>query len=131
MSVHKLNPEILYERLLKFAKRCQKLISKLPNNPYNDIYGKQLLRSSSSPGSNYIEAVEAFSKKDFIHKLKICRKESKESTHWLKLIKSSNSNLKDIGNECAKLNMEAREFIKIFSSSIRTTEINMKSRNGK
>ena len=48
--------------------------------------GKQLVRSSGSVGANYIEANEALSKKDFIMRIKICRKEAKESRYWLKLV---------------------------------------------
>lgn len=55
----------LYDRLLVFAKDCQMLVVKLPNNSYNVVYSSQLIRSSSSPGANYIEALEASSKKRF------------------------------------------------------------------
>jgi len=73
----KFNSEAFYERLLSLAKRCQQLVAKLPKTQYNFEYGSQLIRSSSSPGSNYIEALEALGKKDFIHKLRISRKETR------------------------------------------------------
>lgn len=116
--------ELLYERLLTFAKRCQKLVSQLPKTIYNIEYSSQLIRSSASPGANYIEAIEASSPKDFTHRLKICRKESKESTHWLFLIQYANEKLPEIQAELEVLIKEAREFIKIFSSSIITSERN-------
>lgn len=120
----KLTPELLYERLLTFAKRCQQLIQKLPKTIYNIEYGSQLIRSSASPGANYIEAVEASSYKDFTYKLKICRKEAKESTHWLILIQSSNVNISQVKKEGEALIQESRELIKIFASSILTAEKN-------
>lgn len=119
--------EKFYNRLLEFAKRCQKLVSILPQNIANREYGIQLIRSSASPGSNYIEAVEALSLRDFIHRFKICRKESKESTHWLILIQSANNHLAEIQKEAEALIREAQEFIKIFSSSIATSEIKLKN----
>ncbi len=121
-----MTPELLYERLLLFAKRCQWLIRKLPKASYNNEYGKQLIRSSASPGANYIEAIEASSKKDFIHRLKICRKEARESTHWLILMEDANEEMIEIKTELKELVQEAKEFIRIFTASILTSERNSK-----
>lgn len=121
-----LTAELLYERLLSFGKRCQKLVDKLPKTVYNIQYGSQLIRSSASPGANYIEAIEASSPKDFAHRLKICRKECRESTHWLLLIQYANKDISEIQEELEVLIKEARELIKIFSSSILTSERNQK-----
>lgn len=121
----------LYNLLLSFAKRCQRLVKKLPYTVYNKEYSKQLIRSSASPGANYIEAIEAISKKDFIHRLKICRKETKESIHWLTLIQSANEELVDIQKELEVLIDEASGFIRIFTSSILTSERNQKMENNK
>ncbi len=120
--------EILYKRLLHFAQECQILISKLPKNIYNIEYGAQLIRSSASPGANYIEAVEASSRKDFIHRLKICRKEVKESIHWLTLIKFANTQTQKAFSGINELIREGHELIKIFTSSILTSERNLKIR---
>lgn len=98
----------------------------MPKTTYNYEYGSQLIRSSASPGANYIEAVEASSRKDFIHRLKICRKEAKESIHWLVLIESANEELHEILEETKSLREEAQEFIRIFTSSILTSEKNGK-----
>lgn len=117
----KFDSEAFYERLYKFARDCQMLVKILPKLNYNLIYGDQLIRSSSSIGSNYIEALEALSLKDFIHRLKICRKEARESIHWLRLIKDAN-NLVEIINEAKKLIQEGQEIKKILSSSIITSE---------
>lgn len=118
------NSKILYERLLQFAKLCQKLVGKLPKTVYNLEYGRQLVRSSASPGSNYIEAIEASSRRDFIHRLKICRKEVKESIHWLRLIQFANEEVDGIRIEADQLINDAQEFIRIFTSSILTAEKN-------
>jgi len=119
------NSEVLYKRLLTFAQDCQKLVKILPKNIYNIEYGSQLIRSSASPGANYIEAIEASSSRDFIHRLKICRKETKESTHWLLLIESGDEESIRIKQECQRLINEARELIKIFSSSVATSQRNL------
>lgn len=120
-----LNSETLYKRLLRFAEKCQELTSGLPRNISNIEYSKQLIRSSGSIGANYIEAIEGFSRKEFVHRLKICRKETKESVHWLVLIQSSNSESK-INKDCEALIAEGRELIRIFASSISTAERNIK-----
>ena len=69
----------LEERTLEFAKRVRKYVRQLPKTTSNGEDGKQVIRSSGSVGGNYIEANEALSKKDFSMRIKICRKESKES----------------------------------------------------
>ena len=97
----------------------------LPKSIHNTEYGIQLIRSAASPGENYIEAIEAFSKKEFIFRLKICKKESKESIYWLRLIQGSNVGL-EMQKENELLIVEAQEFIKIFSSSVATSEKNQK-----
>ena len=76
----------LEERTLKFAKRVRSFVKKLKKTITNTEDGKQLIRASGSVGANYIEANEALSKKDFVMRIKICRKEAKESGYWLKLI---------------------------------------------
>lgn len=121
MIYKKFDKEAFYKRLFIFGTDCLNLVKGLPKTRYNQIYGDQLTRSSSSPGANYIEALESFSKKEFLHKLRICRKELRESTHWLNNIKSANDN-KIIHTESQKLINEAIELIKILTSSIITLE---------
>lgn len=75
----------LEERTFQFAKRCRDFAKKLPQNSANIEYCKQLIRSSGSQAANYIEANEALSKKDFGYRIKITRKEAKESYLWLRL----------------------------------------------
>ena len=75
----------LEERTLNFARRVNRYVNNLPRTPSNIENGKQLVRSAGSVGANYIEANEALSKKDFVMRAKICRKEAKESRFWLNL----------------------------------------------
>lgn len=100
----------LEERTFVFAKNCRDYVRKLPKNIANIEYGKQLIRSSGSQAANYIEANEALSKKDFAHRIKICRKELKETCLWLKLCVVSDEKEGDI------LLKEAIELRKIFSA---------------
>jgi len=103
----------LQERLLGFAKKVNIFCQKLYKLPANRIFADQLNRSASSIGANYIEANESLGKKDFYHKLRICRKESKESCYWLEIIESSNSSFVI---EARMLKSEADEYLRIFSS---------------
>ena len=70
----------------------------MPKNTVNFKYIDQLISASSSVGANYIEANESLSKKDFVHRIKICRKEAKESEYWLELLKLEEQELGRIGN---------------------------------
>ncbi|OGM26011.1 four helix bundle protein [Candidatus Woesebacteria bacterium RIFCSPLOWO2_01_FULL_39_61] len=106
----------LEERTYKFAKDTRTFIKKLHKTLSNMEDCKQLNRSSGSIGANYIEANEALSKKDFIHRIKICRKESKESRFWLRLVDTNNNELE---NERANLIRESTELMMIFSSIMR------------
>ena len=76
----------LEDRTLEFAKRVRAFVKKLPKTIANIEDIKQLVKASGSVGANYIEANEALSKKDFKMRIKICRKESKESRYWLRLV---------------------------------------------
>lgn len=69
----------LEERTLEFAKRTREFVRMLPKTLANIEDARQLIKSSGSVGANYIEANEALSKKDFIMRIKICRKEAKET----------------------------------------------------
>lgn len=76
----------LEKRTLEFAKSVRNFSKEVPKNQANIEYLKQLIRSSASVGANYIEANESLSKKDFLLRVKICKKEAKESCFWLNLI---------------------------------------------
>jgi four helix bundle protein len=75
----------LEERTLAFAVKVRAFMKQVPKTTANVEDGRQLIKPSGSIGANYIEANEALSKKDFIMRIKICRKEAKESRYWLKL----------------------------------------------
>jgi len=107
----------LEERTYEFALAVVKFCKKLPKNISNIEYVKQVIRSSGSPAANYIEANESLSKKDFYMRIKICRKEAKESALWLKLI--INTNNTEFRNEGSKLIQEANELTKIFSAILK------------
>lgn len=110
----------LEERTFKFAQENRAFVKKLSRTIGNLEDCSQLARSSGSVGANYIEANEALSKKDFIMRAKICRKETKESRYWLKLV-DTNAN-KELENERQKLIQEATELMNIFGSIIRKSE---------
>ncbi|MBM3245742.1 MAG: four helix bundle protein [Candidatus Omnitrophica bacterium] len=80
----------LEERTLEFSKGIIRLCGKLPKDVINLRLIGQLIDASGSVGANYREANEALSKKDFIHRMKITRKECKESSYWLELLKQAN-----------------------------------------
>ena len=106
----------LEERTFQFARRVRLFIKKLPNTTANIEDGKQVIKASGSVGANYIEANESLSKKDFVYRIKVCRKEAKESAYFLRLIKGTNS--KKFEEEAGELFSEAVELKKIFSSIV-------------
>ena len=103
----------LEERTLNFARNVISFCKKLPRNAINAELVGQLVRSSGSVGANYIEANESLSKKDFVYRIKICWKESKESRYWLRVAVSANP---EFENECEVLIQESLELMKIFGS---------------
>ena len=105
----------LEERTLAFAKRTLKFCKALPRTIINAEIVKQLIRSSTSVGANYIEANEALGKKDFLMRIRISRKEAKESGYWLKLIEPVSADLKC---EQEALLQESTELMKIFGSIV-------------
>ena len=110
----------LEERTFEFAKNVRGLVKKIPKTLGNVEDGRQVIRSSGSVGANYIEANEALSKKDFIMRIKICRKEAKESASWLKLIDAQSEPVLDaIRVELVK---EASELTNIFGAILRKSQ---------
>ncbi|MCL0066031.1 four helix bundle protein [Dehalococcoidia bacterium] len=109
----------LEERTLKFAKQVLEFVKTVPRHMANVEITRQLIRSSGSVGANYIEANESLSKKDFLMRAKICRKEAKETIYWLKLIEA-----KDDDGEVRRnlLIKEATELMKIFGSIVEKTK---------
>ncbi|MDY7396489.1 four helix bundle protein [Aureibaculum sp. 2210JD6-5] len=105
----------LEERTYLFAKNCRLLLYKLPKTSANYQDSKQLIKSSGSVAANYIEANEKLGDKDFKFRLKISRKEAKESILWLRLLKDLNEPFDD---KLADLVQEADELRKILSTII-------------
>ena len=102
----------LEKRTYDFALEVRKTILEMPKSIVAWEDGKQVIRSSGSIGANYIEANEKLGEKDFIHKLRIARKEAKETIYWLKLIQSS------LNVDLAELIDEADQLKRILSSII-------------
>ena len=102
------------ERTFQFAKAVRLFVKTSPKTTANIEDGRQLIKASGSVGANYIEANESLGKKDFSMRIKISRKEAKESAYWLRLINETN-NLKNL-DDLLYLIQEANELKKIFSS---------------
>ncbi len=107
----------LEDRTLEFAKNVRAFLKKLPKTTANIEDGRQLNNASGSVGANYIEANEALSKKDFVMRIKICRKEAKESRYWLRGVDTGSESNLDHERKC--LETEAAELMKIFGSILR------------
>ena len=104
----------LEERTFAFAQHVRTFVRGLKRTICNIEDGKQLVKASGSVGANYIEANEALSKKDFRMRVRISRKEAKESKYWLRLIDTDGDDRQD--KERHWLIGEATELVKIFSS---------------
>ena len=104
---------LLLERLVRFSQKVILLCQKLPEHLVNKRLIPQTVASSDSMASNYAEACEAESALDFIHKIRIVKKESRETRVHLRLLYTANHNFREgiviLGKECT-------EFIKIFST---------------
>jgi four helix bundle protein len=109
----------LERRTFVFTKNVIEYIKELPKGMTNYEIGKQLMRSAASVGANYIEANEALSKKDFVMRVKICRKEAKETIYWLEL----SSVLSGKEEDKIKLVNECTELMKIFAAIIHKVKI--------
>lgn len=107
----------LEDRTSRFAERVRDFCLKLPKNQANNEYVPQLIRSGSSPGANYIEANEGIGGKDFIMKIKTCRREAKEAGYWLTLVITDSSEPAE--EERAALRQEAKEFVLIFTAILK------------
>lgn len=110
------NPKVydLGERTFSFAKRALSYFKNLPRSLDSIEISKQGIRSSGSIGANYIEAEDSLSRKDFFMRIKICRKEAKESVYWFKLSEPKSGYME----ERDALVQEATELMKIFGSIV-------------
>lgn len=103
----------LEERTATFGENVIKFARKLPENTVTKPIINQLIKSSTSIGANYCEADDAESSKDFQHKIGICRKESRETKHWLRMITVA---IPELEEETKKLWNEAKELNLIFNA---------------
>ena len=109
-------PFNLEDRTFEFARRVRAFVNKLPDTAANREDIPQLLKASGSVGANYREANDALGKKDFAMRIKISRKESKESRYWLRLVDTGEDEA--LAAERDELAGEATELVKIFSSIV-------------
>jgi len=112
----------LEERTAKFGEDIIKFANKVPKTPITIPLIEQLVKAGTSVGANYCEADDAESKKDFQHKIGICKKESRESKHWLRMIAMAAPELKE---EARKLWREAKELNLIFNSIAKKIKIKL------
>jgi four helix bundle protein len=110
----------LEDRLLDFAARIIRVSESMKPTPAGRHVGDQLLRSGTSPFANHGEAEGAESLNDFVHKLRICYKELRESRRWMRL--AQRADLLDQPERLTPLLDEADELIRIFAASLRTAE---------
>lgn len=109
----------LEERTANFSEAIIDLVKQIKCDEVNKRIITQIVGSSGSVGANYCEATEAESKKDFIHKISIVKKETKETRHWLRLLARSNPEFKE---SIRLLWVESQELLLIFSKTIQTSK---------
>ena len=110
----------LEERTFQFAKRVRAFAKILAKCPTHDEDGKQVIRASGFVGANYIEANEAVSKKEFVLRIKYCRRECKESRYWLRLLEANGD--EPLEKTRGDLIQESTELMKIFGAILRKSE---------
>jgi four helix bundle protein len=115
----------LEERLIGFAVETCRIAEALPSTRLGNHVASQLLRSCTSPAANYAEARAGESPRDFLHKIKICLKELRETFVWLLFLQRYGL---AGGAELQAAIAEADELISIFVASVRTAERNQRSR---
>jgi four helix bundle protein len=116
----------LEDRLLEFASGVIDVTEKLPNSRAGNHVSGQLLRSGTSPYANHGEAQAPESADDFIHKMKICLKELRETRRWARLIHRRHWLADDI--QLKFLLVESEELIRIFKASVQTAERNRQAK---
>ena len=103
----------LEERTARFGEDVILFAKTISKNEVTRPLVGQLVRSATSIGANYMEADGAESKKDFAHKIAICKKEAKETKHWLRMVATADP---DKNGDCKRLWVEAKELTLIFSA---------------
>lgn len=104
----------IINRVTDFVKALMLCVRDIPCTYVNKLIIEQLLRASTSIGANYHEALEAESRRDFIHKMGVCKKEARETMYWIDLLMSQEPAYK---TKLDKLQSEVDEFVRIFAKS--------------
>jgi len=117
----------IQERTFGFAVRVVKMVSRLPRTVAGIELGKQVVRSATSIGANVEEADAAESKQDFIHKMSIAHKETRETRYWLRIIQAA---LLDDA-EVRALIQESDELVRILYTIIENARKNPRSKTGR
>jgi len=115
----------LEERTAVFGEKVIGFLKGLKDTSINKSIKNQLVRSATSIGANYMEADGAESKRDFKHKIALCKKEAKETKHWLRMLSTTDDNLK---TKCREIWKEGQELTLIFSAILRNTNNKEKSK---
>ncbi|MCF3649097.1 four helix bundle protein [Synoicihabitans lomoniglobus] len=108
------SPENLAERTYRFARDVRRIVNLMPSSTATREDIKQVVRSSGSVAANYLEAQEGLSRNDFFYRIKVCRKEARESQLWLKLLAEDSD--PSTRPEIAHLMDEANQLTRIFAS---------------
>lgn len=108
----------LEERTARFGEQVLQFAKTIPRDPINSPLISQVVRAATSIGANYCEADDGVSRKDFRNKIGLCRKEARETRHWLRMMASANEALKVPARELWR---EANELNLIFSKIFRTS----------
>ena len=109
----------LEDRTLQFARDVRAFVRRIPKTPWNQDDLVQLINASGSVGANYIEANECLGKKDFRMRIKISKKESKESRFWLRVLDIDTD--QQINQERLRLIQEATELMNILGAILQKT----------
>ena len=109
---------IIQEKSYTFALEIIQLTKKFPRRNDGFVLGKQLLRSSTSIGANVEEAIGAFTKPDFAHKMSIALKEARETHYWLRLMRDS----KMLTGDVEPYVLKAEELIKILTAIVKKSK---------
>src|SRR5262249_23074177 len=115
----------LEERTARFGEAVIVFVKKISVTPVTRSLIDQLVRSGTSVGANYCEADNAESKTDFCHKISLCKKESRESKHWLRMMATAEPDRKD---EARVLWQEAKELHLIFTAILRSSKARSSSK---
>jgi len=117
----------LIERTATFGERIIEFAKKIPRNPVTLPLISQLVRAGTSVGANYCEADNACSKRDFVNKIGLCKKESRETSHWLRMIVKADNVIKN--DLWQRLTKESNELNLIFAAIIKKCRANELARN--